>query len=197
MSHKIVLHVGAGHRGNGAILPAAYASPEWREVRLDIDPNTDPDIIGSITDMKAITDSCVDAVFSSHNIEHVYAHEVQAVLNEFLRVVKPEGTVLLTCPDLQRVCELVAQDRLTEPAYMSLAGPITPLDIIFGHSAALAAGRYYMAHKGGFTLKSLTEALRSAGFQIVAGERRNFDLWVVAKKPAATEADTPQNKTAA
>ena len=78
-------------------LPAAYASPEWREVRLDIDPNTEPDIIGSITDMKAITNSCVDAVFSSHNIEHVYAHEVQAVLNEFLRVVKPEGTVLLTC----------------------------------------------------------------------------------------------------
>ena len=42
----------------------------------------------------------VDAVFSSHNIEHLYPHEVPLALKEFMRVLKPDGFVLMTCPDL-------------------------------------------------------------------------------------------------
>ena len=41
-----------------------------------------------------------------------------------------------------------------------------------------------MAHKTGFTLKTLTQALHSAGFAASAGKRRarGLDLWVVATK---------------
>jgi predicted SAM-dependent methyltransferase len=38
-------------------------------------------------------------------IEHVFPHEVQAVLLEFHRVLKKDGIVVLTCPDLRSVCE--------------------------------------------------------------------------------------------
>lgn len=190
MHAKTILHVGPGHRSNGAKLPAAFQGSDWQELRLDIDPANEPDIVGSMLDMAAVADGSVDAIYSAHNIEHVYAHEVPQVLKEFLRVLKPEGFLVVTCPDLQTVCQLVAEDKLGDAAYTSQAGPITPLDILYGHGAALAAGHHYMAHKTGFTLKTLTQALHGAGFATSAGKRRlrGLDLWVVASKGPMEEA---------
>lgn len=194
MTTKTILHVGPGHRRNGAKLPAVFQAPEWRELRLDIDPANEPDIVGSMLNMAAVADANVDAIYSSHNIEHVYAHEVAVVLNEFLRVLKPGGFLVVTCPDLQAVCALVAEDKLTDAAYQSPAGPIAPLDILYGHGAALAAGHHYMAHKCGFTLKTLTSVLQAAGFQSIAGKRRQrgLDLWIMATKSPMGEAEIRQ-----
>ena len=50
---------------------------------------------------------------SPHNIEHLYPHEVSLALAEFRRVLKPEG-LFDPCPDLQSVCNLVAEDKLTD-----------------------------------------------------------------------------------
>jgi hypothetical protein len=190
MSVKNVLHVGCGHRSSGAQLPPAMQAAEWDEVRLDIDPANEPDIIGSMLDMSEVESASMDALYSAHNIEHVYGHEVPVVLKEFLRVLKTNGMLLITCPDLQAVCALVAQGNLTDAVYQSAAGPITPLDILYGHGAALAAGHEYMAHKGGFTLKTLTAALKAAEFQSIAGKRRarGLDLWLVASKEIMTDA---------
>lgn len=190
MNVRTILHVGPGHRDNGARLPAAFQGRDWKEIRLDIDPANQPDIVGSMLDMAAVADASVDVIYSAHNLEHVYAHEVPVVLKEFLRVLKPEGFLVVTCPDLQTVCQLVAEDKLGDAAYQSPAGAITPLDILYGHGAALAAGHHYMAHKTGFTLKTLTQAIHAAGFAASAGKRRakGFDLWVVATKGAMEEA---------
>lgn len=88
------------------------------------------------------------------------------------------------------MCQRVAEDKLGDAAYTSQAGPITPLDILYGHGQALAQGHYYMAHKTGFTLKTLTQALHAAGFATSAGKRRTrgLDLWVVASKGPMDEA---------
>ena len=159
LNAKTILHVGPGHRRSGAKLPAAFQGNDWKEIRLDIDPGNEPDSIGSMLDMAAVADASVDAIYSAHNIEHVHAHEVSQVLKEFFRVLKPDGFLVVTCPDLQSVCQLVAEDKLSEVAYTSQAGPITPLDIIYGHVASLVTGYHYMAHKTGFTLKTLIQAL--------------------------------------
>jgi protein O-GlcNAc transferase len=190
MNARTVLHVGPGHRKSGARLPEAFQGEGWKELRLDIDPINEPDILGSMLDMGAVADTSVDAIFSAHNIEHVHTHEVPRVLSEFLRVIKPEGFLVITCPDLQTVCQLVVEDKLTEAAYTSQAGAITPLDILYGHSQAVAEGHHYMAHKTGFTLKSLTQELHRAGFQSSAGKRRarGLDLWVLATPVQTDEA---------
>ena len=41
------------------------------QIRLDINPAAAPDLIGSMTDMAAVANASVQAVFSSHNIEHL------------------------------------------------------------------------------------------------------------------------------
>ncbi|MCH4891871.1 MULTISPECIES: class I SAM-dependent methyltransferase [unclassified Sphingomonas] len=179
---KTVLHVGCGW-ASLENMTAGFQDGSWREIRFDIDPGARPDIVGTITDMTNVESDSVDAVFSSHNIEHVFAHEVASVLAEFRRVLKPDGFIVVTCPDLLSVAEHIVADRLGDPLYQSPAGPITPLDIFYGHSDAIARGQTYMAHKTGFTAKTLTEAAK-VHFPSLGVRRRPkaFDLWLIATK---------------
>jgi predicted SAM-dependent methyltransferase len=177
------LHVGCGPKRKNQTT-RGFLADEWRELTLDIDPAARPDFVASMTDMSVVADASVDALFSSHNIEHLYPYEVEVALTEFARVLRPEGFAIITCPDLQSIAALVAQDKLTDPAYESPAGPIAPIDMMYGLRAALADGNHFMAHRCGFTLNVLMGVLRSAGFREVAGMARPkfFDLWVVASK---------------
>lgn len=175
------LHVGCGPKHKDQTT-RAFAGRDWEEVRLDIDESVKPDLTGTMTDLSAVEDDSFDALFSSHNIEHLYPHEVPVALAEFRRVVKPDGYVVITCPDLQSVCELIAEDKLLESAYQSPAGPIAPLDILYGHRAAMARGNLYMAHRCGFTAKVLAGTVRAGGFGHTAVRRRGhpaYDLWVL------------------
>jgi hypothetical protein len=140
---------------------------------MDIDLAARPDILGHMTDLSAIPDQVYDAVYSSHSIEHLYPHEVPAALSEFRRVLKPSGFSLITCPDLQSVCALVAQGKLEDTAYVSPAGPIAAIDMIFGYREAMARGNFFMAHKTGFTAQTLTvPALRPLGVSFPRGSAR-------------------------
>jgi SAM-dependent methyltransferase len=184
---KTFLHVGCGPvrldpTTQLPIRPKGFDVSEWNELRLDINPQVQPDVVGTMTDMSAVAAGSVDAVYSSHNIEHLYPHEVSVALAEFKRVLRPNGLAVITCPDLQSVCALVAEDKLTEAAYVSPAGSIAPLDILYGHRTAMRAGNVFMAHRCGFTLNVLLATLQSAGFAKVVGNRRPqvFDLWALA-----------------
>jgi predicted SAM-dependent methyltransferase len=180
---KTVLNVGCGYPLRQK-LHRHFHGPEWRELRLDLDPAVEPDIVCSITDMDPVAADSVDAVWSSHNLEHLQRHEVPLALAEFLRVLKPHGLLLLTLPDLQQVARLVVEDRLEEAAYVSQSGPITPLDMIFGHTASLARGNQFMAHRTGFTARSLHKLLIEAGFvEVTLRQDPSFDLWATGYKP--------------
>lgn len=186
---NIFLHVGCGSNRKDQTT-REFNTDSWQELRLDINESTHPDIVGTMTDMSALANEAVDAIFSSHNIEHLYPHEVPLALKEFIRVLKPEGFLVITCPDLQSVCALVAEDKLTDPAYNSPAGPIAPIDILYGHRASMERGNLYMAHRCGFTKKVLIGTLRTFGFASLIAANRSapfFDLWAIASKSPLNE----------
>ena len=180
---KTVLNVGCGYPLRQKLHPH-FHGPEWREIRLDLDPAVKPDIVCSITDISPVAADAVDAVWSSHNLEHLQRHEVPLALAEFLRVLKPGGLLLLTLPDLQQVARFIVEDRLEDSAYLSQSGPITPLDMIFGHTASLARGNQFMAHRTGFTARTLHKLLIEAGFSdVTLRQGAAFDLWASGLKP--------------
>jgi len=163
-----VLHLGCG----GDHLPA-WMSCE-REVRLDIDPSCSPDIVGDMRDLGQI--GPFDAIYSSHNLEHLYPHEVVPALEGFLRILAPGGYLLALVPDLEDV-------RATdEVLFVAPCGPITGLDLIYGHRAALPES-LHMAHHCGFTRATLEAVLLNAGFARVNVTRGEcFNLIAAAVK---------------
>ena len=141
---RTLLHVGCGNE----------PLPDWlegfTETRLDINPAVSPDIIASMLDLGEIGQ--YDAVYCRHALEHLFPHEVTIALNEFHRVLKVGGHLMVFVPDLEGV------KATDEALFQSPAGPISGLDLIYGFRQALESNPY-MAHKTGFVQGSLTKAL--------------------------------------
>ena len=190
---KNLLHVGCGYSTKKNTLK--YYDDEWKETRVDINPDVNPDILGTMKDLSNVQNNSYDSVFSAHSIEHVYIHEVNTVLKAFYRVLKQNGFLVITCPDLKSISKLIVEDKLLEVAYESPAGSINPADMLWGHSNSIKEGNEFMAHKCGFTKKTLMAALTNAGFKSVAGVEipKYFDLWAVAQKNKAEKEEFLQH----
>jgi len=143
---KTVLHVGCGTQ------PIHDFLDGYKEVRLDIDPSMNPDIVASLTDLGEIGE--FDAVYGCHVLEHLAPHEVKKAIQEFKRVLKSGGMVIMIVPNLDGV------KPTREVLYQSEAGPITGLDMYYGKES-LVEEHPYMAHKTGFVAETLQQALEA------------------------------------
>lgn len=140
---KRVLHVGCGNQ------PMPEFLDDYKEVRMDIDPSCNPDIVASLTDMGDIGE--FDAIYGSHVLEHFTSGDVQKVLSECHRVLRRGGVAIMVVPNLENV-------RPTrEVVYISDAGPITGLDMFYGKESFVDENPY-MAHKTGFVPETLEQA---------------------------------------
>ena len=186
---KTFLNVGCGPKSEFQI--KGFDNDNWNEIRFDIDEEVNPDIVGTLTDMSVVETASVDAVYSAYNLDHIYAHEVPIALGEFFRVLKDDGIAFIRCPDIQSVCEVVAQDKLIDTFYETEDGQkISPLDILLGNREELAFGNEYMAKKDSFTNSVLNKVLSEAGFKARYGGRMAFngaELSLVAFKQKKSE----------
>lgn len=163
-----LLHVGCG----------SDPMPEWmngcKETRLDISPMCNPDIVASMTEMGDIGN--FDIVLSRHSLEHLAPHDVSKALKEFLRVLNTGGCAIVFVPDLEDA-------KATEDVlFVSPAGPITGLDLMYGFRQVLDE-MPYMAHRTGFIKDTIEKAFKDAGFsKVVATRLRNYDLMCVGIK---------------
>ena len=181
-----VLHVGCGRDTPSALHPA-FKSGGWDEIRLDIDQSIRPDIVASAADLSGqVEDESCDAIWSSHTLEHLHRHEVPLALSEFRRVLAPTGFVLIRSPDVEVVAQFIVDGRIDEVIYTSAAGPITPLDMLFGHARSIARGNEFMRHGTAFTQDLLARDLLEAGFAEVRTTRPgNYEVWAAAFMPDA------------
>ena len=154
---------------------------------MDIDPRNAPDYVASICDMRGvIEDGSFDAIWSSHCIEHLHDHEVLPALREFKRILRADGFAIVACPCMDAIAKLLVSEDIESVAYLSPAGPIRLIDLVFGHSRSIEAGHVHMTHKTGFTADRLGRLATNAGFaetRVLEGEQ--YDLWAALLMPKA------------
>lgn len=182
---KKVLNAGSGPV-NPERLQLAFRNGGWQEVRMDVDPRVAPDIVGTLEDLGQVADRSFDAVYCSHSLEHLHPHHVRHALRGIARILKTDGFALITSPDLEPIAALVAGGRGEEVAYQSPLGPITALDMIYGHAASIEKGNFYMAHNSGFTEDRIARLLLEARFDEVLVIKGNcYDFYALALMPEA------------
>jgi predicted SAM-dependent methyltransferase len=142
-----VLIAGCGEEG------PQWTAQGWSVVRLDIDPRTAPDIVGSMTDLGDV--GPFDAVSCNNALEHLYPHEVVKALSEFYRVLTPGGHALIQVPDLEDVKP--TEDIIPE---IGMSG----LHLMYGDPGRLEEFPY-MAHHCGFIETTLRGVMERAGFK--------------------------------
>ena len=179
----IVLNVGGGASRH---LPPSYR--DWKQELLDIDPAVHPDIVCDAKEMHTIKKK-YDAVYCSHTLEHFYRHDVPRVLSGFLHVLNDKGFAHISVPDITSLmeCMLKGHQDIEETWYVSPGGAISFHDVLYGWNKAMSGGNLYYAHKCGFTEKSLTKALRAAGFKKVFTASDSGNLFAYAFKVSASK----------
>lgn len=73
------------------------------------------DHVGNANDLSRFADNTFAAIYASHIVEHLdYKDELLTALREWNRVLKPEGLIYISVPDLDVLAELIlARDELT------------------------------------------------------------------------------------
>jgi SAM-dependent methyltransferase len=181
---KLVVNVGCGP---ALVLNRTAYFHDWRQLRVDIEPSVNPDIIADLTDLSPIQSGSADALWSSHCVEHLYLAQVPGALNEFHRVLSDDGFAVILVPDLQSVAERIVADKFDEPIYNSGMGPVTAHDMFYGFGPSIAAGHTSMAHRCGFTPTILVNLLNATKFAEYGIRRlKSLELLVVARKSRGT-----------
>jgi hypothetical protein len=158
-------------------LPAAYE--QFEHILLDLDPDAGADIVLDAKELSSLEPQQFDAVYCSHNLEHVRQHEVPVVLAGFLHVLKPGGLAHIIVPDLQELMLVCVQQGIDLDGllYESPMGPITPLDVLYGHAGMIQhSGQDFYAHRTGFSRSTLANVVEASGFGPMFCQQGNLEL---------------------
>ena len=156
MTGRIVLNLGSG----GVPAPADVVDG-GREIRVDICQPADV-----VADVRAMPfdDGYADAVYTSHLLEHFAESETVSVLQEWRRVLKPGGTLIVLTPDVQSTAARIATDGIDAVLYITRDGlQIRSQDVIFGYQPWVARNAS-MRHLVAFDAAKMSGVLRQAGF---------------------------------
>jgi len=148
MMDKLKLHLACGHDYNDDYINVDFYAPEDAkcDVRFDVQKLPYPD-------------NSVDEIKAFHIIEHFHFFEIQEVLKEWYRVLKPGGRLYLETPDFLETCRSFVE-----------GSPVMPIEdwrvLLYGHFFAHAwvPGQ---THKFLFTESQMRTNLGWAGFKQV------------------------------
>lgn len=87
---------------------------------LDAERRITPDIVDSMVHLRPwIMGRTVDVIWSSQRIKYLYSFGVPKVLAEFARILRFDGSALISCPDLGKIASRVVNGRIDHEFYVS------------------------------------------------------------------------------
>lgn len=128
--------------------------PDWKI--LDIEDREEVDYVGDASDLSQFEDESIEAIYASHVLEHFYYalnQELSFTLLEWFRVLKKGGQLMISVPDLRRLCWLYSRPEIT------IQERIQIMRMIFGGQA-----NQYDIHRVGLDFDILCYFLSEAGF---------------------------------
>lgn len=128
---------------------------------IDADLCSRSDLIGGVETLRLRSRS-VEAIYSSHVLEHIPRARCRGVLKEWFRVLTEGGQLFVAVPDLEALCAIYLSSLHGRDAEtLDLAA-----GMIYG-----GQGNPYNFHSNGFSLVTMKAMLESVGFD----EVRRFD----------------------
>lgn len=129
--------------------------PDWKI--LDVESRPEVDYVANAQDLSQFESNSIDVIYASHVLEHFYYNlnnELIDTLKEWHRVLKPEGKLLISVPDLKTLCWIYLNPNLLPIERHQL------MRIMFGGQTNI-----YDVHKVGFDFEVLALYLEESGFQ--------------------------------
>lgn len=124
---------------------------------IDAVPRPAADIV-AMADNIPLDDGVADEIMAIHIIEHFYEWEVPTVLQEWKRLLKPGGKLVLEMPDIVKCAKNLVDNvkrggkHHDQLSYWGLYGDPRLKDP-------------FMTHRWGWTFQTLGQVLHDAGFQ--------------------------------
>ncbi len=106
---------------------------------------------GTLENPLPLDDGCASQVHNYHFIEHVYRWEAPAVIQEFRRLLKPGGLLVIECPDLAKSAQNLLRGATDQMCMWGMYGDPSWKDP-------------YMCHRWGYTPKTIGHLLKAEGF---------------------------------
>jgi predicted SAM-dependent methyltransferase len=178
---KNLLHIGFG----GTTIKNCMFNQDLvdlNEITMDIDSNYNPDIVCDILNMSEFPSNSVDVIYLSHALEHIDLMSVPNVLNEFRRILKDNGFARMIVPNLTHFLSYLTEDKLLDTVYESSAGPVTVLDVLYGHSYSIKRkNNDFMRHKMSYTVGTVKQLASMYNLNLTA-EEKDSDLIITLTK---------------
>lgn len=108
-------------------------------------------------DKLPFADASADEVLAVHVVEHVYEWEVPSLLQEWARVLRPGGALVLELPDLRKAAANLVQGRT-----LGRHPDQAHLWAIYGDPTTRDP---YMIHRSGWWFDRLRPLVEAAGFK--------------------------------
>jgi SAM-dependent methyltransferase len=130
-----------------------------------------PDVICDVRNLNKFSNDYADEILAVHVIEHFWRWEVVSILKEWVRVLKPNGKLILECPNLKSACEQFLKD----PDLYSGPGQEgqRTMWVFYGDPSWTDP---LMVHRWGYTPISLAKVMHEAGLRELKQEPALFKL---------------------
>ena len=127
--------------------------PDWKILNIQAGPSVD--FVGTCTDLSQFADASIEEVYASHVFKHLdYQKELNKVLSEVHRKLRPGGKLRVSVPDLELLCRMFIHPELTPDGRFHI------MRVIYGGQTD-----QYDHHKVGLTFEFLGHFLNMHGFR--------------------------------
>jgi SAM-dependent methyltransferase len=134
---------------------------------ISVDYHHEADLQHDLTTPLPYQNGEVDAIYSSHVVEHFTREEWGRVAGDWDRVLKPGAKIEIRCPDIEKLCQLVVNGTDLE----------LQLTRIYGQQ-----GDEGQLHKNGFTETTLAQSFPNFASKLLEPST-DYELHMELTKP--------------